>query len=87
MFADTDEELHHYAFMLGLKPEWFQQPPKASWRHYDLTENKRKQAIKLGAIPMNLSFTPYFAFKQRGIEDEAERCWKRFVRKSLDNGS
>jgi hypothetical protein len=32
-----------------LKREWFQEREKLP--HYDLTRNKRREAIKLGAIP------------------------------------
>jgi hypothetical protein len=42
--SDTsEEELHEFAARLGLKREWFQGD------HYDLTEGKRMQALKLGA--------------------------------------
>jgi DNA topoisomerase IB len=42
------EDLHVFAKRLGLRREWFQ--GNASWPHYDLTPNKRKLAISLGAI-------------------------------------
>ena len=47
LFADTQEELHGFAERLGLKRSWFQ--PKKELPHYDLTPNKRKQALLLGA--------------------------------------
>ncbi|HZO72803.1 MAG TPA: DUF4031 domain-containing protein [Ktedonobacteraceae bacterium] len=50
MLADSEEELHAFARRLGLKREWFQkkhQNPRL-W-HYDLTANKRRQALQLGA--------------------------------------
>jgi hypothetical protein len=44
MTSDTsEEELHEFAKKLGLRREWFQGD------HYDLTEGKRAQALKLGA--------------------------------------
>ena len=43
--SDIDE-LHEFARKLGLKREWFQ---NKSAPHYDLTANKRRQAIELGA--------------------------------------
>lgn len=62
LFADSVEELHAFAARLGLQRSWFQDPivcgkPKArpgsraaeNW-HYDVTENKRRQAIALGAV-------------------------------------
>lgn len=62
LIADTREELHAFAAKLGLDRRWFQDPCRPgkglvakpgsraaeNW-HYDLTENKRRQAISLGA--------------------------------------
>lgn len=84
LFADSDFELHQFARELGLKRQWFQEPPKASWRHYDITEPKRKLALKLGAIPMALTYTPYFAAVQQGRDEWAKECWERFLRKHVD---
>jgi len=47
MVADTVKELHTFARRLSLKRSWFQ--PR-SIPHYDLTPNKRAQALRLGAI-------------------------------------
>jgi hypothetical protein len=44
------EELHAFAARLGLQRRWFQN--KASGPHYDLSQNKRWQAIRLGATPV-----------------------------------
>lgn len=46
MFADDLEELHNMAEKIGLKRGWFQD---GRLPHYDLTPNKRKQAIQHGA--------------------------------------
>lgn len=55
--ADDQDELHAFAAQLGLKRQWFQTcrntrscPPEACphW-HYDVTEPKRDEALKLGA--------------------------------------
>lgn len=48
MTADSLEELHEFASKLGLKRSWFQ--ARSTMPHYDLTENKREQALKLGAV-------------------------------------
>lgn len=54
LFADTQEELHEFAKHLGLKRSYFQPgrplagKPSPYW-HYDVTEGKRQQAIKMGA--------------------------------------
>lgn len=50
LWADSLEELHEFAGRLGLKREWFQEPPKASWHHYDISLGKKAQALKMGAV-------------------------------------
>ena len=60
MIADTQEELHEFAVgELRLKRSYFQPgrrrsdgTPSILW-HYDLTENKRAQAIRKGAIAVS----------------------------------
>lgn len=56
MFGDTNNiaELHEFASRLGLKKTFFQEEPRLP--HYDLTEGKRKKAIKLGAIEVDRQF-------------------------------
>jgi len=57
MFTDGDlDELHRLAKAIGMQRSWFQ------WEdgkvpHYDLTEAKRKAAIRRGAIPLDLRGT------------------------------
>ncbi len=51
LFADSDEELQDFAQKLGLKRSWHQDHTALS--HYDLTEGKRKQAVRLGAIEVS----------------------------------
>jgi len=48
LFADTVEELHELAQHIGLRREWFQD--RKDFPHYDIVPNKRRQAIKLGAV-------------------------------------
>lgn len=50
MTADSVDELHEFAAKLGLKRAWAQLPPEHSVPHYDVSEGKRQQAIRLGAI-------------------------------------
>lgn len=49
MWADTLDELHAMAAKCGLKREWFQEPPKASWCHYDVSLGVKARALYLGA--------------------------------------
>lgn len=43
-------ELHAFAARVGMKREWFQSEGDAVGDHYDLTDPKRRKAIRLGAI-------------------------------------
>ena len=43
-------ELHRFAKAIGLRREWFQNPPKHRHPHYDVTQKKRQQAIEAGAV-------------------------------------
>lgn len=66
LFADTQDELHAFAARLGLRRSWFQDPVKVgkpfkarqgsraaeNW-HYDVTESKRAQAVRLGAVEVS----------------------------------
>ena len=47
LVADSELELHTFARRLSLKRSWFQ---SNTLPHYDLTPNKRMQALRLGAI-------------------------------------
>ena len=67
------DKLHVFASGIGLRFSWFQAPPKASHPHYDLTPNKRNQALCAGAVEVS-------AHKQaldRRILREA--AWEKYV--------
>ncbi len=49
--ADSAEELHVFAELLGLLRQSFQTTPGKPWKdHYDVTESTRELAIRMGAI-------------------------------------
>lgn len=50
LVADTVAELYSFAVCLGLKRVWFQDKRIP---HYDLTANKCREAMKLGAIEID----------------------------------
>lgn len=60
-----DEELHKFAEVLGLKRSYHQPSPPHSRSHYDVTERKRKQAIRLGAIAVRIGYEPWRGLGQR----------------------
>jgi hypothetical protein len=49
LYADTIDELMAMADLLGLRRSWLQDDP-GKLVHFDLTRNKRMQAIRQGAI-------------------------------------
>lgn len=51
LLADSLDELHSFAQSIGLKREWFQGHTK--YPHYDMNENRRKIAVKKGAIEID----------------------------------
>jgi hypothetical protein len=44
---ESYDELHRFARVLGLRPEWFQGD------HYDIPADVRDEAIALGAFPVD----------------------------------
>lgn len=45
--ADVLDELHAFAASLGMRRSWFQD--RSEYPHYDLTANRRAQAVAMGA--------------------------------------
>jgi hypothetical protein len=50
MIADSPDDLHAMADRIGVDRRWFQQPPAASFPHYDIAKSKRALALAAGAI-------------------------------------
>lgn len=50
MWADTIEELHAMADLIGVARKWLQQPPKASWVHFDISLDRKVSALAAGAV-------------------------------------
>jgi hypothetical protein len=50
LWADTLDELLAMADAIGVQRKWLQQPPKASWMHFDIALSKKELAIKAGAV-------------------------------------
>lgn len=50
MWADTLDELLTMADRIGVARRWLQQPPKASWVHFDVSLGAKAKAIEAGAI-------------------------------------
>ena len=50
MWADSLDELLAMADLIGVQRKWLQQPPKASWVHFDISLGKKALALKAGAV-------------------------------------
>lgn len=48
---DNIAELHEFAARIGLRKSWFQ-AKGWPWDHYDVTDSKRQEAIRAGAVPI-----------------------------------
>lgn len=57
LFGTDLDELHEFARRLGLRRSWYQ-GGKKHFPHYDLTKNKRRQAIELGATDIEPGTIP-----------------------------
>jgi len=50
LWADTLDELLAMTRTIGVQRKWLQQPPKASWVHFDISLGKKDLARKYGAV-------------------------------------
>jgi len=50
MWADELDELLTMADKIGVARRWLQQPPKASWIHFDISLGMKAKALANGAV-------------------------------------
>lgn len=86
VWADSLEELHLAAQAAGLKREWFQQPPKASWCHYDCAPRIRALLVKAGAIETDKFGPSEWQARQRGDEAHLARIAVARARRDAEAG-
>jgi len=77
LFADTSAELEDFARKLGLNTRWIKHQGERG-EHHDVTEGKRQQALKLGAVQITyheagLMFAGRREQAQRSAEQHAGR--------------
>ena len=65
MTADDVEELLAMADRIGVARKWLQQPPKASWVHFDIAKSKRAMAIECGAVEITVREMAAFEWHRR----------------------
>lgn len=50
MWSEDLGELLAMADRIGIARRWLQQPPRASWIHFDISQEKKVLALRAGAI-------------------------------------
>ena len=89
MWADDLEELLAMADRIGVARKWLQQPPKASWVHFDVAKSKRALAIQAGAIETDkfgpVEFTANLLI-QSGVPSMIERGKKQLANVEFSRG-
>ena len=50
LWADSLDELLAMADRIGVQRKWLQQPPKASWVHFDISLGMKAKALAAGAV-------------------------------------
>jgi hypothetical protein len=53
MLADSEGELVEFARRLGLRPDWIQHAGDPALVHFDVTDTKRREALRLGAVSIS----------------------------------
>lgn len=91
LMADTHEELVDFAHQLGLNLAWIQHQGRPT-EHFDVTDNVRTKALRLGALPMRYGreaglFTMWKAAVANGLDaDEVDRRrWRFQAERSINN--
>lgn len=73
MWADSLAELLTMVDNIGIKRKWLQCPPAASWIHFDICLQKKKIALKLGAILTDKYGPLEFLAKQDLLSNDANK--------------
>ena len=76
MFADTEEELFAMADKIGVARKWIQQPPKASWAHFDISIGMKEKALVAGAILTDKYGPLMHLARARGDRAAMRRIWR-----------
>jgi Protein of unknown function (DUF4031) len=74
MGSDLDE-LHAMADKIGLRRSWFQ--GDSTFAHYDLTRNKRAQALAAGAQAIEATEIPDDVLMKKADGTYEQRCERR----------
>jgi hypothetical protein len=83
LYADTPDELHAFARLLGFRREWCSDrtQPGSLLLHYDLSPRKRLEAVLLGAIDVDHEHGTLYHRSREERQAEAEAARDRVGRK------
>lgn len=81
MVADSIDELHAFADLLGMKREWFQDKRLP---HYDMNAKRRERALKLGALRISSNRQLISLSKALRIELDTINSQQKAVNKLLE---
>ncbi len=84
MWADTLPELLAMADTIGVHRRWLQQPPAASWTHFDIRLAKKTRAIAAGAVLTDLYAALEHVARQEGNVAMLDRIAALRARKVAD---
>lgn len=73
MWADTLDELYAMVDRIGVQRKWLQQPPKASWVHFDISLGKKRLAVAAGAVLTDKYGPVEFLARQRGDQAKLDQ--------------
>lgn len=87
LYADTEEELHALAAKIGLKRTWCSDrtQPDSALLHYDLSPAKRKQAIAVGAVPVDHEHAEPYRIRRVWCYPAFEKFWVERNKGSLED--
>lgn len=66
MWSEDLDELLAMADLIGVARKWLQQPPKASWVHFDISLGCKAKALAAGAVLTDRYGPVYHVAKLRG---------------------
>lgn len=81
LWADSLDELLAMADAIGVQRKWLQQPPQASWVHFDISLGKKAEAIKRGAVLTDRYGPVEYLARLEGNQaklDQIARCRAKF---------
>ncbi len=73
MWADSRDELLAMADRIGVQRKWLQQPPKASWVHFDIALVKKGMALAAGAVLTDKYGPVEFLARSRGDQKKLDQ--------------